>query len=167
MRNSYSIFILKGPSAVPIFIFACITLLSLSCVRQIEEKQYKRNYERATEALAANRDAQLPEKNETSEVGPITFKKLLTENYLQDYEDGWLTENYSLWASVDEGWDGDTSTPSPFTVVAFPLPKGPPGYLATFSLREDMILRVYHQEKEVNAWGENDDYGTLTWEPIK
>ena len=43
----------------------------------------------------------------------------------------------------------------------------PPGYLATFSLREDMILRVYHQEKDVNAWGENDDYGTLTWEPIK
>ncbi len=55
-----------------------------------------------------------------------------------------------------------------FTAVAFPYQTSPPGYLATFVIREDQTLRVYRDNTPgAVEWGEDGDFGARTWVPIR
>ena len=58
---------------------------------------------------------------------------------------------------------GDNS----FTVIAFPRTTRPAGYLATFIIREDEVLRVYRPGTTAVEWGDGGDFGGKTWEPIR
>ena len=85
----------------------------------------------------------------------------------EGYTRGNIVKNYSMWTDVaNPSIYGGASiyARSTFTCVAFPRPIGPPGYLTTFSIREDRILRMYVPDVAgMNAWDENGDRGTKTW----
>jgi hypothetical protein len=85
----------------------------------------------------------------------------------EGYNRGNIIKNYSMWTGVFNLpiYGSSVYAPSTFTGVAFPRPIGPPGYLSTFSIREDRILRIYVPDVAgMNAWNENGDCGTKTWE---
>jgi type II secretory pathway pseudopilin PulG len=95
----------------------------------------------------------------------------MNENYTLDN----IIDEYTLWLSVDNPslsagkrsaiWGGLFNT---FTIVAFPRKTAPPGYMSTFAISEDLVLRVYRPETPgAKAWGEDDDFGARTWEPIR
>ncbi len=97
------------------------------------------------------------------------WDSLVEGHYISEgYTRSNIVKNYSLWTDVSNPVNYGGSSiyiPSTFTCVAFPLPIGPPGYLTTFSIREDRILRMYMPDVTgLNAWGENGDRGTRTWE---
>jgi hypothetical protein len=101
-----------------------------------------------------------------------TWDDLINDNFISEgLKPGNVIEDYKLWTNVNNQTYIHAYSISPkntFTAVAFPRITQPLGYLATFSIREDLILRIYMPvTEEVNAWGENDDYGTRTWEPIR
>ena len=95
-----------------------------------------------------------------------------TEYIARGYHRGSLIENYSLWTAAfnPESWGDNLAADYPdnkFTAVAFPRITRPPGYLSTFAIREDQVLRVYKPTVGVNPWGANGDWGARTWEPIR
>ena len=86
-----------------------------------------------------------------------------------------LVPNYQFWTSVKSYSvfrnrdTGRFSLPprSTFTAVAFPKILRPAGYLSTFSIREDNVLRVYVRDVlGERAWGEDGDFGTKTWDEV-
>jgi len=99
-----------------------------------------------------------------------TWDDLIQTDYIaQGYSKGNIIENYSLWTSVDNYtyWANGHGYCT-FTLVAFPRRTSPPGYLATFAIREDQTLRVYRDTTYgANPWGMNGDFGVRTWEPIR
>ncbi len=99
-----------------------------------------------------------------------SWENLRQRNYISAgvTRENFITD-YSLWTSVSNPVrNSHTISPlNTFTGVAFPRITRPPGFLATFAIREDQVVRVYLPVDGVNAWGENDDYGTKTWEPVE
>jgi len=92
-----------------------------------------------------------------------------------------LNENYEQWGRITRGniiegyslWVGNGSYATPagktiysFTAVAFPS-RGMRRALRTFAIREDQIIRLYHEGPDIKAWGEDGDYGAKSWEPIR
>ena len=78
-----------------------------------------------------------------------------------------IIKDYTFWTSVDNPYSSSQTIPrgNSFTAVAFPRFTRPAGFLATFAIREDKMVRIYLPLIGVNAWGENDDYGARTWKP--
>ena len=97
-----------------------------------------------------------------------TWSNLKKAEYIaQGYTRGNLIENYSVWESVRNVYHPVSRPDSTFTVIAFPRTTRPPGYLATFAIREDQVLREYNPSTPYAcAWGQNRDFGARTWEPI-
>ena len=98
----------------------------------------------------------------------------LTEYLASGYNRSNIVENYSVWTKVvnpsdmtsTSGLGGTGVGDNTFTVIAFPRTTSPPGYLSTFIIREDQVLRVYRPETGVE-WGLGGDFGGMTWEPIR
>ena len=95
-----------------------------------------------------------------------------------------LNENYEQWERITRGniiecyslWVGNGSYTAPagetiytFTAIAFPsgYRPGVRGVLRTFAIREDQLIRMYHEAPGVKAWGEDGDYGARSWEPVR
>jgi len=87
------------------------------------------------------------------------------------YTRGNIIQNYSLWTDVFNPGsihsEYNRNYYNTFTAVAFPRITRPPGYLSTFAIREDQVLRVYRPTVGANAWGTGYDFGARTWEPVK
>ncbi len=98
-----------------------------------------------------------------------SWEALRRTGYVRDdYTMGNSIENYSLVINIYKPIKADVWPNPAFTAIAFPLVTSPPGYLATFAIREDQTLRVYRDTTPgVNAWGEDGDFGARTWKPIR
>ena len=129
---------------------------------------------RAKTTLRAYGETQLAYQNTNNDRHWGSWTSLIDTDYLaRGYSRGNIIENYSVYTSTYnpsdlEGNEMYGTGDNTFTVVAFPRTTRPAGYLATFIIREDQVLRVYRPDTTgVNAWGADDDYGGRTWEPIR
>jgi hypothetical protein len=152
-----------GGLVIASFLSVILAFSSLGCIPQILEARRSAWEQRARATLRHIGESELAYQNTYNDRHWGSWDALVDEEYIQNSQ---VIENYSIWASTDESLEFYSY--ATFTIVAFPRKTYPPGYLATFSLREDHILRVYRPETSgVNAWGEDGDYGTMTWEPIR
>ena len=104
-----------------------------------------------------------------------TFKALKDDLYIADgYSLGNMIENYSMaWTSTNpyggpnsSGLDGIGN--NTFTVVAYPR-DARQGYLSTFGVTEDQVVRVYNPENDINDRNQFTDMfdpRVNTWDPI-
>ena len=131
---------------------------------------------RAKATLRTYGETQLAFQNVNPFGAYASWDELVYYDYIEDgYTGGNIIDNYSLWTHMNKPElfaypkSGEIkSLHHSFTVVAFPRKTLPPGYLATFAIREDQTLRVYRPDTpDVKEWGEDDDYSALTWEPIR
>jgi prepilin-type N-terminal cleavage/methylation domain-containing protein len=131
---------------------------------------------RAKSTLRAYGETELAYQNTNNDRHWGSWAALMDTEYLaRGYSQGNLIENFSVWTSVSNpsnltggGAGGTGSGDNTFTVVAFPRTTRPAGYLPTFVIREDQVLRVYRPTTVgANAWGASGDFGGRTWEPIR
>ena len=153
------------------FLSIIMAFSSLGCFGSMLNAKGSAWESRAKSTLRAYGETELAYQNCNNDRHWGTWDALIETDYLaRGYTKGNIIENYSLWTSVDNsgsyydrGYYWNT-----FTLVAFPRKTSPPGYLATFAIREDQTLRVYRDTTYgVKAWGENGDFGAMTWEPIR
>lgn len=90
----------------------------------------------------------------------------------QGYSLGNMIENYSMtWAVRNDyaGGSGRGIGSNTYTIVAYPRDTLP-GYLLTFGITEDQIIRVYNPDTyipgEKNEFIDINDPRVLTWDPI-
>ena len=129
---------------------------------------------RAKVTIRSYGETQLAYQNTNNDHHWGSWQALKDTDYLaRGYHRVNIIENYSLYTNTVNVSDLDSLnfgtgiSDNTFTVVGFPRTTTPPGYLATFAIREDQVLRVYRPDTpNVLAWGENGDLGTRTWDPI-
>jgi hypothetical protein len=125
---------------------------------------------RAKATLGSYYETQLAYQESLKTCNFASWEELTRTNYLAEgYTQGNMIENYSLLEYV---WNDVEGTLGPrantFTLVAFPRTTDRPGYLSTFVIREDGILRSYKKPKEgIRYWGEDGDFGARTWKEVK
>ena len=131
---------------------------------------------RAKNTLRSHAETQVAYSNQHENRFFGTFEDLQDTDYIaKGYTKENIIENYILWTSVSNysslGESGNVSynrALNTFTAVAFPKEPNNKGYLKTYAIREDMILRFYNpRRRDTKAWGEEGDYGCRTWEPIR
>ena len=131
---------------------------------------------RAKHALRDYGETQLTFQNVDPFGEYASWDELVHYDFIEDgYTRSNIIVNYSLWTHVNKPGlfvypkSGEIkSLQHSFTVVAFPRITLPPGYLPTFAIREDQTIRTYRPDTpNVREWGEDDDYGAKTWEPLR
>ncbi len=155
------------------FLSILLAISSTGCIPQAINAKRSAWESRAKSTLRAFGETQLAYQNTTEDRHYGTWVELTEAGYLaESYSKENIIDNYILWTSVDDApyydYYTDTHYNATFTAVAFPRDTRPPGYLSTFAIREDQVLREYNPvTPNVSAWGENDDFGAKTWEPIR
>jgi len=97
-----------------------------------------------------------------------TFEDLQDEYFVAEgYDLENMIDNYRLTWDVynspgEENGKAETSGVHSFTIVAYPLDTRA-GYLLTFGVREDGVIRVYNPYQPGSKQSERD---VLTWDPI-
>ena len=165
----------KGFTLLELLVVASIiAIIAAIAIPQLLNAKRSAWESRAKTTLRAYGETELAYQNTNNDRHWGSWDALVSTAYLADgYTKGNIIENYSLWESVvnpsDSGGSIGTSGigDNTFTIVAFPRTTSPPGYLATFLIREDETLRVYRENTGAVAWGAGGDYGGLTWEPIR
>lgn len=166
----------KGFTLLELLVVASIiAIIAAIAIPQLLNAKRSAWESRAKSTLRAYGETELAYQNTNNDRHWGSWDALLKTAYLADgYTKGNIIENYSLWEQVvnpstSDGAIGASGiSDNTFTIVAFPRTTSPPGYLATFLIREDETLRVYRDTTPgANAWGVNDDFGGLTWEPIR
>lgn len=159
-----------GGLVIASFLSVILAFSSLGCIPQLLNAKRSAWESRAKATLRSYGETELAYQNTNFDRHWGTWDALIETEYIaQGYSSGNIIENYSLWTSVDNHthWAGGPGYCT-FTVVAFPRRTSPPGYLSTFAIREDELIRVYRPDTPgVNAWGEDGDFGARTWEPIR
>jgi hypothetical protein len=153
-----------------VFIVAAIFLPGLLNIKRIPEEI------RAKAVLRLLGEAELAYRAANKARAWGSWDDLVEAGYIAEgYTRRTAIIKYSIWHKVNnpslmldpESKDYDPSI-NTFLFVAFPQMTSPPGYLATFAISEDLVLRVYRPETPgAKAWGEDDDFGARTWEPIR
>ena len=166
----------KGFTLLELLVVASIiAIIAAIAIPQLLNAKRSAWESRAKATLRSYGETELAYQNTNNDRHWGSWDALVATEYLAEgYTMGNIIENYSVFTSVTNpsnmggSIDGLGIGDNSFTVVAFPRKTSPPGYLATFVIREDETLRVYRPETPgVNAWGENGDEGGLTWEPIR
>lgn len=166
----------KGFTLLELLVVASIiAIIAAIAIPQLLNAKRSAWESRAKTTLRAYGETELAYQNTNNDRHWGSWDALVETAYLADgYTKGNIIENYSLWESVVNASSSDSGLGSggigdnTFTIVAFPYQTSPPGFLATFCIREDETLRVYRDNTPgANAWGVNGDYGGLTWEPIR
>ena len=131
---------------------------------------------RAKTTLRAYGETQLAYQNTNNDHHWGSWQALKDTEYLaKGFNRANIIENYSVWTNTynpsdmtsTSGLGGTGVGDNTFTVVAFPRTTKPAGYLATFIIREDEVLRVYRPNTDAVEWGAGGDFGGMTWEPIR
>ena len=164
----------KGFTLLELLVVASIiAIIAAIAIPQLLNAKRSAWESRAKSTLRAYGETELAYQNTNNDKHWGSWEALINTDYLAGgYTKGNIIENYSLWESVVNVPQGTTLSggglsDNTFTIVAFPRSTAP-GYLATFLIREDETLRVYRDNTPgANAWGADDDYGGLTWEPIR
>lgn len=151
------------------FLSILLAISSTGCIPQILNARRSAWESRAKGTLRAYGETQLAYQNSNNNLHYGTWSNLISTEYIaQGYTRGNLIENYSVWESVRNAYSFESYTVSTFTVIAFPRTTRPPGYLSTFAMREDQVLREYNPITPfANAWGSAGDFGAKSWEPIR
>ena len=165
----------KGFTLLELLVVASIiAIIAAIAIPQLLNAKRSAWESRAKSTLRAYGETELAYQNTNNDKHWGSWDALVETAYLADgYTKGNIIENYSLWESVTNPDAGSTDLgiggigDSTFTIVAFPYKTTPPGFLATFVIREDETLRVYRDGTGAVAWGDGGDYGGMTWEPIR
>jgi len=166
----------KGFTLLELLVVASIiAIIAAIAIPQLLNAKRSAWESRAKSTLRAYGETELAYQNTNNDKHWGSWDALVATAYLADgYTKGNVIENYSLWESVNNpsqstgSTGGSGSSDNTFTIVAFPRTTNPPGYLATFLIREDETLRVYRDTTPgAIAWGDGGDLGGLTWEPIR
>lgn len=131
---------------------------------------------RAKGTLRSTGSSQLAYQGTNNEKYYGTFSALKKTLYIAEgYELGNMIENYSMWWDITEpsgsiytGKLGDSGIGmNQFTIVCYPRDTRP-GYLMTFGITEDQVVRVYNPESlhRSNTWNGFDDPNVKSWDPI-
>lgn len=165
--------ILKG-FLMASFVSVGLAFFAIACSDPIDLHQKELSESLAKFTLRAYGETQLSYAHHNYRGHYGTWDDLANNKFISEgLKPGNVIKDYKLWTNVNNhiyipAHPYSVSPKNTFTAVAFPRITQPPGYLATFSIREDQILRIYMPiTEEVNAWGENGDFGTKTWEPIQ
>jgi len=131
---------------------------------------------RAKSTLRSYGEAQLSYQKTNLDTYYGSWDALQKTGYITEgFTEGNIMDNYFLYTGVNNlvkpfvNIDVTGPNINTFTAVAFPRTTNPPGYLSTFAIHEDQILRVFYRTHtpEVIAWGEDGDFGARTWTPIR
>ncbi|MCK4719514.1 prepilin-type N-terminal cleavage/methylation domain-containing protein [bacterium] len=130
---------------------------------------------RAKGTLRSTGSSQLAYQGTNNEKWYGSFSALKKTLYIADgYELGNMIENYSMWWSISMpeesiygGRLGGGIGQNQFTIVAYPRDTRP-GYLMTFGITEDQVVRVFNPEsvQRTNTWNGFDDPNVNSWDPI-
>ena len=152
-------------------ISVCMAFISVACLPSMQRHRASAWESRAKATLRAFGETQLAYQHTNADKHYGSWYALVNDGWIgEGYDRGNIIEQYSLWTSVYNPFmvSNHWKEYSTFTAVAFPRTTSPPGYLSTFAIREDQVLRAYRPYTHgVNAWAESGDYGALTWEPIR
>jgi len=165
----------KGFTLLELLVVAAIiAIIAAIAIPQLLNAKRSAWESRAKATLRSYGETEMAYQNTNNDRFWGTWDALVKTDYLAvGYSKANIIENYSLWETVNNfsALGGEISYgigDRTFTVVAFPRKTTPPGYLATFCIREDQTLRVYRDTTPgAKEWGEDGDYGGLTWEPIR
>jgi hypothetical protein len=154
------------------FVLIALAFFAVACGDSIDFHQKELSESQAKFTLRAYGETEMAYASHNYRGHFGTWDSLISNKFISEgLKPGNVIEDYKLWTEVNNQtyiYAYSIYGKNTFTAVAFPRITQPPGYLATFSIREDQILRIYMPAtEEVNAWGENDDFGTRTWEPIR
>ena len=130
---------------------------------------------RAKGTLRSTGSSQLAYQGTNNEKWYGSFSALKKTLYIAEgYELGNMIENYSMWWSISQpegsivgGSLGGGIGQNQFTIVAYPRDTRP-GYLMTFGITEDQVVRVLNPESVAggNTWNGFDDPNVKSWDPI-
>jgi len=166
----------KGFTLLELLVVASIiAIIAAIAIPQLLNAKRSAWESRAKSTLRAYGETQLAYQNTNNDHDWGSWLALKATEYLASgYNQANIIENYSVWTSVTNTANlsgmyglGGGVTDNTFTAIAFPRTTKPAGYLATFIIREDEVLRVYRPGTGVNAWGAGGDFGGRTWEPIR
>ncbi len=161
-----------GALLIVSFVSILLAISSTGCIPQILNARRSAWESRAKGTLRSFGSTQLAFQGTTEDKHYGTWDELQEAEYLAaGYTKENIVDNYVLWTSVDDSpyYDHNTDTHynATFTVVAFPRDTMP-GYLSTFAIREDQVLREYNSSTPYALpWGEANDFGAKSWEPIR
>jgi prepilin-type N-terminal cleavage/methylation domain-containing protein len=165
----------KGFTLLELLVVASIiAIIAAIAIPQLLNAKRSAWESRAKSTLRAYGETELAYQNTNNDRHWGSWTALIETDYLaKGYNRGNIIENYSIWTSVYnpsdlEGGSMYGTGDNTFTVVALPRTTRPAGFLATFAIREDQVLRVY-RDTTMGAvpWGQGGDFGAKTWEPIR
>ena len=145
------------------WVTAIIIIVTILCILSVAIPQIlgaRRSYwaPRAKSTLRAYGKTQEAYKEANPRGTYASWDDLVKYEWVEEgYTRGNIIENYSVWTNTED---------NEFIVIAFPRKTYPPGYLSTFAIREDQILREYQPEPEMTEWDDDVDC-VFTWEPIR
>jgi type IV pilus assembly protein PilA len=84
-------------------------------------------------------------------------------NMIENYSMAWTASNPSTGTSALGSGSGIGN--NNFTIVAYPRDSRP-GYLLTFGITEDQVVRVYNPDNPSNTFASMEDPHVMTWDPI-
>jgi type II secretory pathway pseudopilin PulG len=144
---------------IAILIIAAMAIPSLLCARRAAWQS------RAKGTLRSIGSSQIAFKGANQDNTYGTFDELKAEpfiadgftldNIIENYTMEWEVNNFEVMES-GENPEGINST---FTIIAFPRNRRP-GYLQTFAITDDQVVRVFNPD------GENDFDTVNSWDPI-
>jgi prepilin-type N-terminal cleavage/methylation domain-containing protein len=128
---------------------------------------------RAKGTLRSTGSSQLAYQGTNNQKFYGTFQALKDTLYIAEgYNLGNMIENYSMaWTASNPSTgtsilgDGGGIANNQFTIVAYPRDSRP-GYLLTFGVSEDQVVRVYNPDNTSNTFGDMTDPHVQTWDPI-
>ena len=174
MKSLLGKYIILRAFLVASFVWVALAFLTVACSDSMDLHHKELRESLAKTILRAYGETQLSYAHHNYRGHYGTWDDLANNKYISDgLKPGNVIQDYKLWTNVNNHTyvpihPFSVSPKNTFTAVASPRITQPPGYLATFSIREDRIIRVYMPvTEEVNAWGENGDFGTKTWEPTR
>ena len=165
----------KGFTLLELLVVASIiAIIAAIAIPQLLNAKRSAWESRAKSTLRAFGETQLAYQNTNNDRHWGDWDALLATEYIAGgYNRAKIIENYSLWVDahnvpVGSGGLGTGGIgENTFTAIAFPRTTKPAGYLATFVIREDEVLRVYRPGPGIDKWGDNGDFGGRDWEPIR
>ncbi len=153
-----------------IVVFVLLILFTLSFFMHARRPAWM---SRAKGTLRSTGSSQLAYQGTNNDKNFGSFQGLQDSLYIAEgYNLGNMIENYSMTWTVynTPSMDGESSGIQgihTFTIVAYPRDTYP-GYLLTFGITEDQVVRVYNPDsvKELNEYNGLYDPRVWTWDPI-
>ena len=173
---AFGVFNMKGVLSNKIMLAGLLIIaflivgLSLVSIFFINTPGQRRGWEsQARRALLLYGEAQLAYRKINNDRRFGSWDDLVNVGFIPEgYSREDIVDNYNLYIRTSNDHWQPYPRQSAFTAVAFPKMAEPEGFLSTFSIREDGVLRIYDRWNPENIpWGGQGDRGARTWDPVE